>query len=195
MDAHTQMIDTDIDIDFADPAAALSQLDGISAVLIQPDGRAKHPSGVHFQDIPIDPLDGMAVWDHKEAATRGYFKIDFLANTLYRKVRDEAHLDALLNTPPPWHLLRDPKIVSQLHQLHNHYDIVAQFEPQSIEDLAICLAIIRPGKRYLQNRPRFEIDRDIWLPTEHNYYKRSHAIAYAVSLVVQLNLLVEQNVG
>jgi hypothetical protein len=186
------MIDTDIDIDFADPAAALATLDAIPAVLIQSDGRAKHVSGVYFQDIPVDPLDGMAVWDHKEAATRGYFKIDFLSNTLYRGVRDEAHLDALLNTPPPWHLLRNPTIVSQLHQLHNHQDVVEQFEPQSIEDLAVCLAIIRPGKRHLRYRPRFEIDQEIWLPTEHNYYKRSHAIAYAVSLVVQLNLLVEQ---
>jgi hypothetical protein len=45
---------------------------------------------------------------------------------------------------------------------------------------------------HLIGRPRFEIMRDIWTPTEAYFYKRSHALAYAASIVIQINLLVEQ---
>lgn len=51
--------------------------------------------------------------------------------------------------------------------------------------------MIRPGKAHLIKRPRFEIMRDIWIPTTAYHYKKSHAIAYAASIVIQLNLLVE----
>lgn len=185
---------TDIDIDFVDPQAALNGLPHVPAVVDQPnEGRSRHPSGVYFQAIPTDPLDGMAVWNHREAAERNYFKVDFLANTLYVGVADDAHLERLLHTEPPWDRLMDPDVVAQLHQIRDHFDVIEKIQPQSVEDLAVCLALIRPGKRYLMARPRFEAVRDIWLPTgRKSDYKRSHAVAYATSLVVQLNLLVEQ---
>ena len=40
--------------------------------------------------------------------------------------------------------------------------------------------------------PKDQIEQEIWLPTEEYYFKKAHAIAYAVSIVVQLNLLVEK---
>jgi hypothetical protein len=182
---------TDIDIDFIDPASALHGLRHVAATMHQPDGRARHISGVYFQDIPVDPLDGMAAWDFKEAAEHGYFKVDFLANKIYAGVRDEAHLDALLAAVPPWDRLNDPDIVCDLAHIGSHYDIVHSIQPTSIEDLAVCLALIRPGKRHLIGKPRKEIDREIWKKTEKFYFKKSHAISYAAAIVVQLNLLVE----
>jgi hypothetical protein len=186
---------TDIDIDFIDPTAALQGLTNYRlAAQVQANGqRCRHASGVYFQDIPTDPIDGLAAWDYDEAAEHGYFKLDFLPNHLYRGVRDETHLITLMNTEPPWHRLSELNVVSQLAQLANYYSIVQMIEPQCIEDLAVCIALIRPGKKDLISRPRFEIMQKIWIPTPgFYYYRRSHAIAYAVSIVVQFNHLIEQ---
>ncbi len=61
-----------------------------------------------------------------------------------------------------------------------------------MSDLALCLALIRPGKRHLVGRPRAEIEADIWTPDTEGYqFKRSHAFAYALSLAVQMNLMSE----
>jgi hypothetical protein len=85
----------------------------------------------------------------------------------------------------------DAAIVAGLAQVGEHFDIVRTFQPRSVNDLAICISLIRPGKRYLIGKPRAMIDREIWLKTQLFSFKKAHAFAYAVSIVVQLNLLVE----
>lgn len=184
---------TDIDIDFPDREKALKDLLCIQATNT---GRVtKHPSGVYFQNIPIHPIDGLAAYDHNEAAEHGFFKIDFLKNSLYEDVQNEAHLDKLLSTEPVWELLENEMIVKQMAQIGDHFKLVSSFKPKSIEELAVCLALMRPGKRHLRGKDRAEIMADIWTPTETYYYKKPHAIAYAASLVVQINLIVEQACG
>lgn len=184
---------TDIDIDFMDRKRALQGLGHVPARL--DDGGKRHPSGVYFQDIPTDPLDGFAVWDAKTAEAKGYFTVDFLNNSLYRGVQSEAHLVDLLTREPPWNRFAEPATAEKLAHLRNNVDIVQVINPQNIYDLAVCLALIRGSKRYLVHKPRDVIEREIWLkpadPTKM-YFKRAHAVAYAASLVVQLNLLIEQ---
>jgi hypothetical protein len=183
---------TDIDIDFPDRYKALRNIPHVAAAMVQRGERVRHMSGIYFQDIPVDPTDGLAVPDYIEAADQGYFKIDFLANYIYEGVRDEAHMDALLAREPLWDLLEDEEIVGSLAHIRDHFDTVLTIRPRSIMDLAVCLAIMRPGKRHLIGRPRHEIDAEIWLPVQAYHYKKSHSVAYAASIVVQLNLLVEQ---
>ena len=183
---------TDIDIDFADRQLALDDMRYVFAVERRGEQRRRHISGVYFHNIPIDPIDGWAVWDHKEAAQRGYFKLDFLHNTIYDNVRDEAHLRDLMRQPP-WDAFQHYTIVSKLAHIANHFDIVQMIQPRSIDDLAVCLALPRPGKLHLIGRPRGEIEREIWLPTDKYYFKRSHAIAYASTIVIQLNLMIEHS--
>jgi len=183
----------DIDIDVANRNLALHALQHVPAVEMRQHQRIRHPCGVYFHDIAVDPVDHMAVWDYQTAASKGYFKVDLINNTIYRDVRDEQHLDTLLHREPRWQLFEDPTIVERLAHIHDYYDIVQIIHPQSITDVAICIALPRPGKRYLIHRPRNEIDRDIWLPTQKYYFKRAHAISYAASIIVQLNLLVEQD--
>jgi len=75
----TRRADTDVDIDFQDPSAALEGLDYVRAILIDDDGNTRpHTSGIYFQDIPVDPITNMCTIDSKAAEDRGYFKIDFL---------------------------------------------------------------------------------------------------------------------
>lgn len=186
-------VSTDIDIDLPNRETALLNLECVQATIT---GRAnKHPSGVYFQNIPVHPIDKMSAYDYIEASEHGFFKIDFLKNSIYEEIKDEAHLDRLLAIEPVWELFENQMILSQLAQVSDQHAILSKFKPKSIEELAICLALVRPGKRYLINKPYEQILQEIWKPTDQYYYKKSHSIAYAASIVVQLNLIVDQVCG
>ncbi len=186
---------TDIDIDFFDRKKALENLRYVLAVEVHGNQRRKHLSGIYFHDIPVDPVDNMAVWEYKTAEQKGYFKVDFLHNTIYEKVRNEDHLVDLLVREPPWDVFNDEDIVNNLSHLAGHFDVVKKIQPKNIEDLAVCIALTRPGKIYLQKKPRAEIDKEIWIKTEKYYFKKSHAISYASAIIVQLNLLIEETMN
>lgn len=187
----------DIDVDVPDRDAALQGLPHVPATTMVADRRQRHVSGIYFQRVPVDPFDGLCAFEHSTAGDLGYTKVDLLNNSIYEGVRDEAHLLDLLHRDAPWDFLDSAEIVEQLHHVRNHYDIVQTIKPRSILDLAVVIALIRPGKHHLLNQPREVIDAEIWKPVtaeggEGYAYKKSHAVAYAASIVVQLNLMVEQ---
>ena len=68
-----------------------------------------------------------------------------------------------------------------------------KLKPKSVLELACALAIIRPAKRYLLNETWDKIHREVWIkPTNEQYYfKKAHAVSYALAVVVHLNLLCE----
>jgi len=186
-------IDTDIDIDFADRNKALSCFPNVPAMYIKNGEKQRHPSGVYVQDIPIDPFTGWSSFDYEKASEHGYVKLDILSNTVYEGVENENHLINLLNEEPDWELFQFETITRKLAQIRDHDWILKKFKPNSIEDLAIVLALVRPGKKHLINESDDVIRNEIWKPDDDGYvFKRAHAIAYAVSIVVQLNLLCEQ---
>ena len=92
---------------------------------------------------------------------------------------------------PNWAMLKDKKIVDELFHLNGHYNIVSKLEPKNIEQLAAILAMIRPAKRYLTYKNWNEILKEVWIkPTDNSYFfKKSHAVAYAQAIVVQMNLI------
>jgi len=185
-------VNTDIDIDFADRDSALQGLMHVAASMEQKGQLSRHPTGVYFQNIPTDPITGYSAFNYEQAADNGYFKIDFLNNSIYADVRDEEHLISLM-ADPDWDMLEVPEIVEMLAHIHNSFGLVSQVRPKSVDDLAVILALMRPGKRHLMGRPRAEIDAEIWKAGQDGFvFKRAHAIAYAVSIVVQLNLIVEK---
>jgi DNA polymerase III alpha subunit len=55
------------------------------------------------------------------------------------------------------------------------------------------LAIIRPAKRHLIGKTWKEVSETIWdKPDDDSYYfKKSHAIAYANLVVINMNLLTQ----
>jgi hypothetical protein len=185
-------IDFDVDIDFADRDKALIGLPHVPAMIDREGNWQRHNSGVYFQDIPRLP-NGISALNYHRAPEYGYFKVDFLNQSVYRDVRDEEHLVDLLNREPMWELFDEKEIVEQLTHIHGHYDIVQKIKPRSIEDLAVVIALIRPGKRSLLDCPRYEIDSKIWTKNDEDGYifKKAHAISYAALIVVQLNRLCE----
>lgn len=183
----------DVDIDFADRTKILDIVKHVPAVMAE--GK-KHNTGVYCQEIPTNPLTGTASIDYKLAEARGYFKIDFLNVSAYSGVRDETHLTQLLAAEPLWDLLHEKEICDQLFHVNGYHDLLAQLNPKSILELAMVLAIVRPGKKHLiptcKEHGFQSIIDDIWTKTEDYYFKKAHAVAYAHVVVVQLNLLCEK---
>lgn len=84
--------------------------------------------------------------------------------------------------------------VLKLFQISKHFNIINQVRPQSIQELADVVALIRPNKRHLLNeyrknkskiRPQLYRQAD----DDKSSFKRSHAIAYAMTIVLQLHLI------
>lgn len=187
---------SDVDIDCFNRDAILRGIGGIFARIDRPDGNVeKHPSGVYFQNIPRDPVSNISTIDYRIANDYGYFKIDFLNVNMYEGIRDEAHLLDLLHRDVPWDFFEYKEITDQLFHLKGHSDLLQRYKPKSVEDLAIILAIIRPSKAYLQNESWNKILNEVWVKVEGNenyQFKKAHAISYALAIVVNLNLLLEQ---
>ena len=178
----------DIDIDFADRDIILSQLKHRIAKL---DSGKKHNTGVYATEIPHNPVDNLSTIDHKTAEDRGYFKLDFLNVSIYKDVRDEAHLKELMEREPLWELLEQKDFVDLVFHLSGHDSLLKQLKPTSVSQLAAALAIIRPAKRHLANETWQTIEKEVWIkPTNGEYYfKKAHAMSYAFAVVVHMNLL------
>jgi hypothetical protein len=182
----------DIDIDFADRSTALEHFKHVAASIKDDNGTfKKHNTGVYCTSIPHNPFTGASTIDYKEAEDRGYFKIDFLNVSVYEGVKSRQHLLELMNTEPLWDLLLQDDFTDLLFHVNGHGSLLRQMKPASIEELAMCLALIRPAKRYLVGKTWTEIGQEIWTkPTNDDYYfKKAHAVAYAQAIVVQMNLI------
>lgn len=183
----------DIDIDFLHRTAVLDIIEHIPASL--EDGK-KHNTGAYCHTIPINPLSGNAAINYKTAEDRGYFKIDFLNVSAYQGVRSEEHLVELLAAEPLWDLLEDAAVCDQLFHINGYHQLVAKLKPRSIEQLAMFLALLRPGKKHLipicEKEGFQSIQNEIWTKTDDAYFfKKAHAVAYAHVIIIQLNLLCE----
>jgi DNA polymerase III alpha subunit len=188
-------IDFDVDIDMANREDFLRLVNHTPASIKNGDGAySKHNTGVYFQTIPTFPLEGFSSIDYETAEEEGWFKVDVLNNGIYKDVKDEAHLQKLMDIEPLWDLLEHEEFVRGLFHISNYSKILAQYKPKSIEQLAMILAIIRPGKKYLMGKRWEEIAASVWTkPADGSYYfKHSHAVAYAVAIVVQMNLICEK---
>jgi DNA polymerase III alpha subunit len=181
----------DIDIDFADRTKALAVLKHIDARL---DNSKKHNTGVYFTNIPHNPMTGMSTVDYKTAEERGYFKLDFLNVNVYEGVNSKAHLKKLMETEPVWDLLLEDDFTDKLFHVNGHGSILREMKPQTIEQLASVLAVIRPAKRHLIGKDWNTVAAEVWVKPEGDeyYFKKAHAVAYAHVIVVQMNLICEQ---
>jgi DNA polymerase III alpha subunit len=101
-----------------------------------------------------------------------------------------------MGTEPIWELLLQEDFVNLLFHINGHTDILKQMQPTSVEQLAAVLAMIRPAKRYLIGKEWTTVMTEIWehVDTDAGYsFRKSHAIAYAMAIVVQMNLICNQN--
>ena len=185
---------TDIDIDVKDRDVLLEKLTHIPASIINKGEVKKHNTGVYVTECPHNPVDNLSTIDYKTAEERGYFKLDFLNVSIYNDVRDEVHLQQLMERTPQWQLLEHDDFTNLLFHVSGHGEILRKLQPTSVEQLAAVLAIIRPAKRYLLNSDWKTILEEVWLKPENGdyYFKKAHAVAYAHAIVVHMNLICEE---
>lgn len=188
----------DVDIDVQDRAKALEGHRFVRASLLEKGELRPHNTGVYFQDVPVDPITGLcAVPSGRKAddlaEELGFFKLDLISSNIYDHVRDPEHMRELLAKPVDWEKFRERKTIETLQQLGKHYELVREYPPTSIDDLACLIALIRPGKAHLKGEPWGVILDDIWIHDEDDsyFYKKSHAVAFATAMVVQFQSLIE----
>ena len=186
----------DIDIDTPSSFAAQTVFKkSVCASMVRNNELVKHPVGTYFQSIPIDTFTNLAAIPYKEAEELGYFKVDFLHLSFLDNFKSKQEIRTLLKKEPNWALLQIPSVVIQLSHLSNYFDVLNKVKPTSIQEVADVLALIRPAKQYLI--PEYIKNRDLCreqlylTPKEPNaiWFKRSHSIAYAHNIVLQLHLI------
>lgn len=181
----------DIDIDI-DPRADLTALKIVKASMLEHGKIKKHPVGAYFQNIATDPDSSFAAIPFKEAEELGYYKIDLLHLNLLKYFESRDEVLEVLDMPVDWSMLKDPEIVSKLFHIKKHYELVVQCSPVSIEDLADILAMIRPNKinlkdKYIKNKN--SVRELLYEKHDESDLRKSHAIAYAMNIVIQMNLI------
>jgi len=189
----------DIDIDFKTNFDPLEYFPtAVRASMVDKGVLRKHPAGAYLQAIPKDGITNLAAIPYKQAEEIGYFKIDFLHLNLLDIFENKAEIRSLIKKEPDWSLLENQEIVEKLFQIHRHFDIVVTIKPKSIQELADVIALIRPGKKFMTNlyvTNRDEVREELYKkpedPTKY-YFKRSHALAYALNIVLQLHLIKAQ---
>jgi DNA polymerase III alpha subunit len=188
------MFTADIDIDTPSGFKPTSLFKIVKASTIDGLNIKPHPCGVYFQNIPVDPISQLSAIPYDAAEAIGYTKVDFLHLTMLDNIPTRSNLIALSNKEPDWDLLLDADIVSKLFQIHNQYHLVSKLKPHSVVELADVLALMRPGKKHLLEPyllDKITTRKYLYRKPESGdyYYKKSHAIAYAKIIIVQLNVL------
>lgn len=183
----------DIDIDTDNRNKILQKIDHIKATMIKKDQLEVHPSGIYLQNMENFELCSgkYSVKPYNFIDEYEYFKIDILNNHYYDMFSSNEEIDYYLSLEPKWEKLIDDDIIDKLPHIKNHHDIIKKYEPKSLEDLAIILALIRPSKKYLIGKDMKIIKNKIWLKEENEsyYFKKSHAFSYALLVILILNKL------
>jgi hypothetical protein len=182
----------DIDIDLADRDQLLKLIKVTPARQTHQGQVRHHNSGVYATDIPRDPVNQCASIDYKTAESLGYFKIDLLNMSVYQLIKSPEHYQEMLVKEPEWsRLWTDPLWAGQLVHIGNYTDLLQTMRPDSIPRMAAFIAIIRPGKAYLQNQSWAKIFESVWDgDTGQGFvFKHSHSISYAQLVALHMNLL------
>ena len=184
----------DIDIDFLDRDQALKLFKYVGASRVDNGRLVKHNTGIYMHEVPVNSLTGLCAIPYDIAEEKEYFKIDFLNVSIYKGIKNEAHLVQLMETEPLWDLLLDDSFTDLLFHVNGHGSILKEMKPENLEQLAAVLAIIRPAKRHLIGKDWTTVMKEVWTkPVNDEYFfKKSHATAYAMAVVVQMNLICEQ---
>jgi hypothetical protein len=187
---------TDVDIDVK-PFDLQTVFPGAVRASNYQNGKlTSHPCGAYLQSVPTDPITGFAAAPYELAEQLGCFKLDFLHVHIYDHFESREEITELLKIDPDWSLLEIPSVVKQLFQVSKQYELLEQTKPRSVIELADVLALMRPQKRYMLKQYLLQPlkIREMLYNQESGEsagyaFKKAHAIAYALVIVLQLHLI------
>lgn len=205
----------DIDLDVRDRDAALAVFpEAIRASQIDNKGNlVPHKTGVYFQDVPRDFQTGLAAFPYDIAEELGFFKVDMIPYHIYDSLESNDDLEGLLAVIDrgefPWEWFSEDRFFENddtsepVTQLGRHQHLCEMYPPESVEDVAVLNALIRPRKKYLVGRPWEEIQDKVWkkLPEEESddprnyFFKKSHAVAFALAILIHMQILDQIQIG
>lgn len=182
----------DIDIDVSDNEFARKILGGVRASTIENSEIKPHVVGMYFQDAPKDALSNLCAIPYDLAEDYGYKKIDILNLSFLQNFDNKEQIRKLLKRNPRWNLLVDDSVIPKLFHLSKHASTLKSIKPTSVEELADTLALIRPNKKDLI--PKYIKDKvttreQLYKKTDASDLRKSHAIPYALIIVLQLHLI------
>lgn len=184
----------DVDLDVVDREWAIASLDhptNASQLQVRHGKNVlvPHNTGVYLQRILTDPVTGLASLPYEQAEQAGFFKLDLIRYSVYDRAKNRAELvelsERIAQGDFPWEEFLDPIHYGRddgLTQLGKWLHVVQKYPPNSVEDVACLIAMIRPAKQHLwrNNASWEEVRAQIWLDEPDGYrYKKSHAIAFA----------------
>lgn len=190
----------DVDLDMKPDFDVREYFDVVRASKVDKGILKKHPVGVYFQNMATDDMTGFASIPYKEAEDLGYLKVDFLSLHLLSYFQTNHQVRVLAATEPNWDMLENSSLVENMFHIGKHFKLINRVKPRCIEEMADCLALLRPAKRYLLDS--YIINKDVarkslYTKSAGYYFKKSHAIAYATTIVLQMHLInhgIEKNV-
>lgn len=182
----------DIDIDIKPKTPINNFLPIIRASMLEKNDIKPHPVGYYLQNIPQDKITNLAAIPYDKAEDFGYIKIDILNLHLLEVFESREEIKAICQMQPDWSLLQKEDIVKKLFHIKNHFHVVSKCHPKSVDDLADVLAIIRPNK--IQLLDKYLKDKKTIRPILYHKHadsdlRKSHAYAYALNIIIQMNLL------
>lgn len=192
-------MDFDIDIDVKQSSINKSEY-GVRGIIIKDGKIHPHPSGYYINgDMPKDPITGNSPMDYQLADELGYHKIDILTNSVYEWFSDKEDLEQCVNTEPTWELLESDNYLSKLPHIKDYGHVIKELKPSSVMELADVIALIRPGKIHLYDayvKDKEKTRPNLYRKPNNNgmYFKKSHAISYAMMIKALLVKLEQQKV-
>jgi len=140
---------SDLDLDIPSMDSEIIRANLVRASVKNEKGEYQaHPAGVYFYKS-IPKFNNISILDYKTMEKKEYQKIDILNNTYLDNISNEEmieFIDLIENENIDWKKLWE---FENPYQLSKYPGILREFKVSSVLDIAIVLAIIRPGS--LQN--------------------------------------------
>lgn len=182
----------DIDIDVSDNKRVRDILSCTRASIVENGELKPHIVGLYFQRIPTDVITGLAAIPYDLAEDYDYKKIDILNLSILENFSSKEQIRKLLQRTPNWKLLWNDECIPKLFHLSKHGDTLKKIRPTTVEELADTLALIRPNKKhlipkYINNKASAR--KELYVKNDASDLRKSHAIPYALIIVLQLHLI------
>lgn len=176
----------DVDIDVPNRDKILEIIEYTPAMRIENGVKKKHNTGIYVQDVDVDYETGFAKDTFDDS---NFQKIDIINFSPLERFRSNQQIEQLIDINPNWDLLKNRNFVENTTHIHKWFDTISRKNIDSIEKLAMFLAIIRPSKEYLRNKSWDYIKKNVWKDEGKGYhFKKSHAFGYALTIVAYMNV-------
>jgi DNA polymerase III alpha subunit len=144
-----------------------------------------HPAGVYFyKNIPS--YDGISLLNYKDMESKEYQKIDILNNTYLDKIESaqelEHYVGIIEKNNIDWKKLWE---YDEPYQLSKYPGILREFKVESVIDIAIVMAIIRPGSLQNYEKMKTYMHTDTLLNKKNEKEKEILCETYGVAVFAE----------